>query len=112
MLSNRRDFVREKMPKLGIIEVRGEREQIIDNIIKVVEEFYELQRAERHESTDLDSRLVVAGEDIWNRAVIHEINSTVSRASKVMGVVGKEKLSPNKKRNAVGDSDDEDCKSI
>lgn len=52
----------------GIIEVRGEREVLLDDIVLAIDEFEEHRRAERNERTELDRRLQNAGADIRDRA--------------------------------------------
>ena len=47
-----------------IIEVCGEREILLDDIIHAVDEHDEIRRAEREERTNLDERLLVSGEEL------------------------------------------------
>lgn len=53
----------------GIIEIRGEREELLDDIVLAVDEKEEERRTEREERTAMDRRLQGAGEEIRNRAV-------------------------------------------
>lgn len=53
----------------GIIEVRGEREELLDDIVLAIDDMEEERRNEREERTTMDKRLQEAGEAIRNRAV-------------------------------------------
>lgn len=53
----------------GIIEIRGEREELLDDIVLAVDEMEEGRRAEREERNTMDRRLQQAGEEIRNMAV-------------------------------------------
>lgn len=106
-IGDHKDPVRQNVAASGITELRGKSENIVDDVMKAVEEFDERRLAERDESAELDRRLSVAGEEILNCAVRRARNLTVRSASNATGVAGKETVSQNKNRNAVGYSDDE-----
>ena len=78
----------------GIIEVRGEREILLDDIMLAADEMDEKRRSERDERTGLDERLRVSGEKIRDQAMNRRESSS-------------EATTP-RKRQCTGDSDDED----
>ena len=48
----------------GIIEIRGEREVLLDDIVLKMDEWAEQRRTEREEKTEFDKRLQGAGEEM------------------------------------------------
>lgn len=68
-VQDHKDAVKSNVSASGNIEVRGERKQLLDDIILSVEKIEELQRAEKNECTELDRQLQEAREIIHNRVV-------------------------------------------
>jgi len=69
VLCDHRQAVRNNAVASGIIEVRGERETLLDDVVLEVDELDEKRRTERDERTELDNRLLAAGEDVRARAL-------------------------------------------
>lgn len=69
IISDHRTATRANLAASGIVEERGEREQLLDDILLIVNENEEERRAERDERTEMDRRLKSAGEQIRNQAV-------------------------------------------
>ena len=65
--------VRNNAVASGLIEVRGERETLLDDVVLEVDELDEKRRTERDERTELDNRLLAAGEDVRARALSRRI---------------------------------------
>lgn len=56
----------------GIIEVRGERKQLLDDTTLDTDDMEDIRRAKTDGSTELDLRLKRAGEDIQNTAMTRD----------------------------------------
>ncbi|PXF49215.1 hypothetical protein BWQ96_01004 [Gracilariopsis chorda] len=100
IISEHRKAVNCNAVASGIIEVRGERETLLDDLILEIDEFEERRRTERDEGTELDKRLVAAGAQMRARALSRE--RSLDRES------GEESEQKRKKRPLIVDSDDEE----
>ena len=69
IVDNHRAAVRANVAASGIIEVRGEREVLLDDIVLEMDEWAEQRRSEREEKTEFDKRLQEAGEQMRDRAL-------------------------------------------
>lgn len=67
LVSDHRDASKRNSAASGIIEIRGERELLLEDISLAVGEAVEQRRAEREEKSDIDRRLMVEGEQIRER---------------------------------------------
>ena len=61
--------VRSNAAASGIIEIRGEREVLLDDIVLEMDEWAEQRRTEREEKTEFDKRLQGAGEEMREKAL-------------------------------------------
>ena len=101
IVAGHRAAVKANVVASGIIEVRGEREILLDDIVLAIDEWEESRRAERDERTELDKRLQVAGEAIRTRALSRERSTATPRE-------GKDKPKHTERKRAMSyDSDDE-----
>ena len=69
ILSDHRLAARDNAAASGIIEVRGERELLLDDFVLEIDEWSEQRRDERDEKTEFDKRLQNAGEEMRDRAL-------------------------------------------
>lgn len=69
IIADHRVARRQNESASGIVEIRGEREELLDDIVLAVDEMEEGRRTEREERTTMDRLLQDAGEEIRNRAV-------------------------------------------
>lgn len=118
LVSDHRAAVRTNAAASGIVEVRGEREILLDDIVQAVDELEEQRRAERDERTKLDQRLTEAGERIRSSAVGMGTNiprvqlPSSSTPELTASPAAARNVAPGRKRQAPQDSDDEDMSAI
>ena len=106
ILSDHREAVKANAAASGIIEVRGERETLLDDVALEVDEWEEAKRAERDERTELDKRLIQAGEEVRTRALSRARSPT---SAKSPGTASSTPSNRNRRKRALSsDSDDED----
>jgi len=86
VLCDHRQAVRNNAVASGIIEVRGERETLLDDVVLEVDELDEKRRTERDERTELDNRLLAAGEDVRARALGRRIVEDAERKRRSVAV--------------------------
>ena len=90
----------------GIVEVRGERELLLEDIVLDVDEWEEGRRAERDERKELDRRLREAGETICSNALGRGCLGSVDGEKDGSGEESLRKRQ-RKRPTAAVDSDDE-----
>ena len=95
----------------GIIEVRGERELLLHDIVLTVDEWEEGRRAERDEKTDLDRHLRLAGETIRSNALNRARHGSAEDEKEGSGEEGL-RNQQRKRKAAALEPDDEDCSAI
>lgn len=101
VISDHRLAVRNNAAASGIIEVRGEREQLLDDIVLAMDEWEEKRRSERDARTELDKRLMEAGEEIRSRAVARKDGDASDKSPS--------EIRKGRKRRAIAvESDDEE----
>ena len=111
MVSDHRITVKKNAVASGIIEIRGERELLLDDIVLTVDEWEEGRRAERDEKTDLDRRLCLAGETIRSNALNRARHGSAEDEKEGFGEEGLQ-MQQRKRKAAAVDSDDEDRSAI
>ena len=97
----------------GIIEIRGEREILLDDIVLSMNEWSEKRRSEREERTEQDRRLALAGEEIRNMAVGRQASPEIeaengSRTEELVSTPGSSTRRRGRKRHLSFDSDEEE----
>lgn len=107
VVADHRVAVTQNAVASGIIEVRGEREVLLDDIILEMDEAEEKRRSERDERTELDERLRAAGEDMRVRALSRKDSSEDAIDVDEIGAEGK-----GRKRRAVMLESDEEEKGM
>lgn len=112
IVQDHRDAVKRNVSASGISEVRGEREELLDDVVASIDEFEESRRAERDEQTDLDRRLKAAGENIRNLAVSRSSTADQSGTSPELeendGTTPERKGCKRRIRAQTGAENDED----
>lgn len=106
IVADHRIAVKRNGAASGIIEVRGERELLLDDIVLAVDEWEEGRRAERDERTELDRRLREAGETIRSNALGRACLGSVDGEKEGSGEESLRKRQ-RKRPTAAVDSDDE-----
>ena len=101
VVSDHRLAVRNNAVASGIIEVRGEREDLLDDIVLAMDEWEEKRRSERDARTELDKRLMEAGKEIRSMAVARNVRDASDKSPS-------EARKGRKRRAAVVESDDEE----
>lgn len=81
----------------GINEVQGEREKLLEVIVLAIDEVDERRRTEQDERTELDKRLLAAGEEIREKAAARKTSEKRAEFRKL-----------RKKRAIVVDLDEEE----
>lgn len=107
IVSDHRIAVKENVVALGIIEIQGERELLLDDIVLTVDEFKDERRSERDEKTNLDRRLRLVGETIRSNALKYVRIGSAEDEKEASGEEGLQKQQRKRKAAAV-ESDDED----
>lgn len=92
----------------GILEVRGEREVLLDDVVLEIDDVEEKRRAERNERTELDARLRAAGEHMRAAA----LTGTRSSAASVDDEGNGEEQRGWKRRAVVVDSEEDEKDAI
>ena len=107
ILSKRRAEVKLTAAASGIVEVYGEKETLLDDLILEIDEHSEQERAEKGKRLEKEEKLKEAGENIRNMAL--------KRSSRDMGKETTNGVSPGgpKTRRRISyDSDDETTEAI
>lgn len=106
IVSDHREAVKNNATASGIIEVRGEREMLLDDVVLAIDEFEEMNKTERDELTELDKRLRDAGEEIRAQAMRRGRQES-SHSERI------DDTSPSETRKrGISESDDEDLNMI
>lgn len=104
LVTNHREATKSNTSASGIIEVRGEREILLDDIVLAMNEADETRPVESEERTYLYQRLSAAGEEIRTRSVSRMSSSTPPDTTKPRNGTP---ASQPRKRVSAHDSDDE-----
>ncbi|PXF44493.1 hypothetical protein BWQ96_05765 [Gracilariopsis chorda] len=93
----------------GIIEVRGERKTLPDDVMLEVDEWDEKRRSERTERTDLEKRLLLASNEIRTKALSRTKQSEhVATTDEGCSVRSVERTKRKKRGPVTVDSDEEE----